>query len=367
MPQIAAEHTTPRVSIIVPTYREAENLPRLIARISAVLEAHEITAELLLMDDDSQDGSEELVEALRLPWVRMIVRKEERGLSQAVLEGVRQARGAALLVMDADLSHPPEKIPELLEAIDEGYDFVIGSRHVKGATTDENWGAFRWLNSFAATMLAKPFISVRDPMSGFFAFPRRTLDRADYLNPIGYKIGLELLVKCRCQWVKEIAIHFANRELGASKLCLKEQLLYIQHIRRLFIYKFGGWADLAQFLIVGLSGVFVNLIVLTALLWRDAPRPAAVASAILISMLTNFFLNRRFTFSYARKGPLFKQLLRFCAACSLGALVNWGATLLILSQMPGLPPQLGALCGIFVGTLLNFIASRYLVFTHDSL
>lgn len=362
------ESESPMLSIIVPTYREVANLPHLLERLEAVLDAASLSAEILIVDDDSGDGTTELVASLDSSRVELVVRRGTRGLSSAVIEGLRRGRGDVLLVMDADLSHPPEVIPAMVSAVEGGYDFVVGSRHVKGATTDENWGMFRWLNSFVATMMARPFTDVRDPMSGFFALPRRTLARADFLNPIGYKIGLELIVKCRCQYVKEVPIHFADRQHGESKLSLREQLRYIQHVRRLFIYKFGGWADLAQFLVVGVSGVFVNLAVLAVLSWMSVSTSLAFAVAIVLSMLTNFVLNRRFSFSYARKGPFFKQLFRFCGACSLGAVVNYATALGIWTYGPRfMSVYVASLCGIVMGTLLNFLASRYLVFRQDSM
>ena len=153
------------VSIIVPTYKEAQNLPPLIDRIAPVRQRHSLTVELLIMDDDSRDGTEEVISTLARDEVRLIVRKKDRGLSPAVVDGLAAARHDVFVVMDADLSHPPEKVPEMLAALDEGYDFVIGSRYVKGASTDAEWGPFRWLNSKVATVLARPCTRVKDPMS----------------------------------------------------------------------------------------------------------------------------------------------------------------------------------------------------------
>jgi dolichol-phosphate mannosyltransferase len=166
------------------------------------------------------------------------VRKAERGLSSAVLHGMNQARGEVLVVMDADLSHPAEAIPQFVEAIrsDEA-DFVIGSRYVASGSTEEGWGLYRWLNSKVAALLAWPLSSARDPMAGFFALRRSALASADRLDPVGYKIGLELLVKCRCRRVREIGIHFSNRVHGTSKLTFREQLNYLRHLRRLYWYR----------------------------------------------------------------------------------------------------------------------------------
>lgn len=228
----------PSVSVIVPTFREAQNLPGLVGRVEAVRRTWPVGFELLLVDDDSNDGTEQIVADLARPWVRLIVRKGVRGLSSAVLEGLRLARHEVALVMDGDLSHPPEVIPSLVQAIAGGADFALGSRYVEGGSTDATWGVFRWLNSRVATLMARPLTSVKDPMSGFFAIRTDKVRQTQNINPIGYKIALELLVRCRCRNVREIPIHFADRKLGQSKLSLAEQLRYMQHLRRLLSYKF---------------------------------------------------------------------------------------------------------------------------------
>ncbi len=228
------------VSIIVPTYKEAENLPELIQDIAETMQFAGIAYEVIIVDDNSRDGTDQAVPPLAEQGhpVTLITRIEERGLSSAVLRGFAEARGDHLVCMDADLSHPPSAIPRLLEALNEpNVEFVIGSRYVPGGSTEEGWGPLRWLNSKIATALARPFTSVKDPMAGFFALPREVFARADELSPIGYKIGLELIVKCRCGGIREVPIHFANRRHGKSKLTLREQLNYLKHLKRLWDYK----------------------------------------------------------------------------------------------------------------------------------
>ncbi|MEZ6068328.1 MAG: glycosyltransferase [Planctomycetaceae bacterium] len=143
----------PLVSVIVPAYREAENLPVLIPRLHAALQQSGMSAEVLVVDDNSPDATPEVMAKLAHEYpVRLIVRTAERGLSSAVLRGMHEARGGVLVCMDADLSHPPEKVPELVAAIlEQQGDFVIGSRYVAGGKTDDDWGLFRWLNSKVAT------------------------------------------------------------------------------------------------------------------------------------------------------------------------------------------------------------------------
>jgi dolichol-phosphate mannosyltransferase len=357
-------HFTPgdgRVSVIVPTYREVQNIPGLVRRIEAVRASSGLDLTLLFVDDDSRDGSEELVRALGLDWVRMLVRTTDRGLSQAVLEGLRQSESEYLVVMDADLSHPPEKIPELIEALRHGADFALGSRFVDGGSTDDEWGLFRWLNSRVATVLARPLTHLKDPMSGFFSLRRETYLKGEgRFSPVGYKIGLELLVKCGCAQPAEVPIHFADRRLGKSKLSLKEQLRYIRHVRRLYNHRFGTWSHFAQFAFVGMSGVFVNLLFLTLFVQWGVGRQLAIGLSIALSMVWNFALNRRFSFSFARQEPLLKQFVGFIGACSIGGLANYVTTNLVWHWVTY--GQVAAAIGVIAGMGFNFIVSRFLVF-----
>jgi dolichol-phosphate mannosyltransferase len=352
--------TDASVTVVVPTYREVLNIPHLVTRLQGVREQSGLDLELLLMDDDSRDGSSELVESMALPWVQLVTRTANRGLSYAVLDGMIRSERDVLVVMDADLSHPPEKIPEMVAALAGGVDVVVGSRFAEGGSTADDWGVMRWLNSRVATVLALPLARLTDPMSGFFAMRRATFAAGRDFNPIGYKILLELIIKCRCSRVADVPIHFDNRRFGESKLSFKEQLRYIQHLRRLYIYKYGTWSQLIQFLAVGFSGLIVNLLTLTVLLRMGLPENPVVALAIAVSMIWNFGLNRRFSFSYARSQSIVRQFLGFVAACSFGAVVNFLVTTALWQTFQY--KQLSAFVGVLVGTGFNFAASRYLVF-----
>ena len=229
----------PSVSVVVPAYREAPNLRPLTERIFAAVTEADLTAELIIVDDDSRDGSIEIVDELaaRFP-VQIIVRSGERGLATAVLRGFEDARGEVLVVMDADLQHPPEKIPELVECITSSRgDFAIGSRYVGEGSIDQDWPLLRRLNSWVATVLARPLTSVRDPMSGFFALHRETWQRSAAIDPVGYKIALELMVKARCRRCVEVPIVFGDRAAGESKLSLAEQMRYLRHLLRLYRFR----------------------------------------------------------------------------------------------------------------------------------
>ena len=353
------------LSIIIPTYREGENIPHILARIDALRRSGNLILEVLFLDDNSGDGSVEAVERSGFDWARIIVRTENRGLSPAVIDGFRVARYPVLVCMDCDLSHPPEIIPQMVLALSSGQQFILGSRYVPGGSTDDDWGIFRWLNSRVATLLARPLTSAKDPMSGFFTLRKADFDNAKDLNPIGYKIALELIVKCGFGNVGEIPIRFTDRVYGESKLTLKQQLQYLQHLRRLYLYKFGNAMHLLQFLVVGASGAVVNLAALTLMFLLGFPEAVCLAGGIAISVVTNFLLNRRFTFSYARHDNMWKQFAGFVSASSVGMAVNYSVALYLRAHvLPDTPYSLhlAALFGVASGMIFNFLGNRFIVF-----
>ena len=223
------------VTVVVPTYNERDNLVPLAQRIFAVLDPQH--AELLVVDDDSPDHTADAVTELAAAYpIRCIVRRGERGLATAVMAGLREARSARIVVMDADLSHPPESIPALLAALDHpSVQMAIGSRFVPNGKVDLDWPLHRRLNSLVGRLLARPLTPVRDMMSGFFAVHSRDL-RLERLRPIGYKIALELIVRHGWTKIVEVPITFADRAAGRTKLNVAEQLRYLRHLARLYAY-----------------------------------------------------------------------------------------------------------------------------------
>ena len=234
-----ASRSSASVSIVVPTLNERDNVQPLVERTFQSVASLHRAVEMIFVDDGSRDGTLDEVGALqdRYP-IRAILRESRpRCLSSSVLLGIQFSQGEHIVVMDADLSHPPECIPSLLAALDGGAEFAMSSRNLPGASIDEHWGWFRWLNARVAGLLALPLTKVSDPCAGFFAFPRRILGRAHSLDPVGYKIGLELLVKCAVRRIVEVPIRFAQRRAGHSKLSLREQLRYLEHLRRLYGFR----------------------------------------------------------------------------------------------------------------------------------
>ena len=173
-------------------------------------------------------------------------------MSSAVLRGFELAGGALLVVMDADLQHPPELIPLLVQPLlEDRADMVFGSRYAPGGEIAGDWPWHRRLVSRIATLLARPLVPLRDPMSGFFSLHRDTWRRAKRLRPAGFKIGLELAVKARCERLVEIPITFATRSSGRSKLRLRQQLQYLAQLASL--YWFRHKAAVALLLVVGVA------------------------------------------------------------------------------------------------------------------
>ncbi len=231
---LGSSSTAFTVSVVVPTYREAGNLVALAERVTVALRDSS-DWELLVVDDDSRDGTEQIMRELSaaLP-VRLHVRKQPpRDLSRSVLLGFRLARFDRVVVMDADLSHPPERIPDLLAALEAGAEFAVGSRYVEGGLVDSRWSRTRALSSRLATTLARPLVACSDPLSGFFALDRRVLPHPETLHPKGYKIGLEIMVRGRLA-VREVPINFQNRHVGASKMTLRTLFAYLGQLLRLY-------------------------------------------------------------------------------------------------------------------------------------
>lgn len=239
MPEKMIIHT-----VVVPAYKEAPNIRPLTERVFKALSEHGLSSssEILIVDDNSNDGSVEEVAKLQKEGytIRIIVRTNERGLSSAVLRGFNEAKGTRLVCMDGDLQHPPEKVPLLLKGLGDK-EFVLGTRYGEGFDVDPSWPWYRVVISNGARMLAQPLTPLSDPMSGFFGITKDALARGRaHINPVGFKIALELYVKCGCVDHGEVNIFFGKREAGQSKLTGKVMLYYLVHLEQLYQHRFPG-------------------------------------------------------------------------------------------------------------------------------
>jgi glycosyltransferase involved in cell wall biosynthesis len=222
------------ISLVIPTYNEKENIEMLIPELFQVFWKSGLEAEVIVVDDASPDGTADAAERLSGKFrVRVVRRQGKLGLGSAVLDGFIASRGEILGVMDADMSHPPDKIPEMVRELKK-HDMVFGSRKVPGGGI-ENWPLYRRIVSGVAGLLAKPLTPLTDPLSGFFFLNRSLIDDAG-LNPLGFKIGLEIAVKCNPA-IKEVPITFRNRVHGSSKMNRGEIWNYLLHLKSLYAHR----------------------------------------------------------------------------------------------------------------------------------
>lgn len=366
----------PLLSVIVPTYNEKGNMALLIPAVCRVLNESRIPFEVLVMDDDSPDGTAKEVRRLAEdhPEARVVVRKEERGLSPAVIEGFNEARGRIYLVMDADLSHPIEALPEMYRAITEGgADIVVGSRHTMGGGIVD-WPLHRKVISWGASSLARPLTRCSDPMSGFFAVRPEVVEGAP-LRPRGYKILLEVLVKGKYERVEEVPITFRDREVGESKLGTGVIFNYLRHLFSL--YMFPGSAPLLKFLLVGGSGMIIDLALAWALVsvlgdntfdllgWEDIRFFYLFQTVSFLYAVTwNFVLNRYWTFD-ARAGKSGEQYVKFFTVAVFALILRSFLMVILVEHLgfSGVPLyQLAQVVVIVIVTVLNFLGSRFWAF-----
>eukprot|EP01134_Creolimax_fragrantissima_P006389 CFRG6389T1 len=238
-PYPISESSELKASVVVPAYQEQPNIRLLCERVFTATRAQNIVVEMIIVDDNSQDGSVEVVKELQDEGydIKIEVRTEERGLSTAVMRGFDLAENEVMMVMDADLQHPPEIVPALLSPIfNNTAHLSIGSRYVKGGGT-KDWAIHRRVISWTATALAWPIAPVSDPMTGLFAIRKSLYLTATDLDPRGFKIGLELMVKCSPHETGEVPYVFTHRIMGESKLETKAQIDFIVHMIMLYKYR----------------------------------------------------------------------------------------------------------------------------------
>lgn len=351
------------VSIIVPTLNEGGNIGRL---IDALNQQPELSGriEVLVADDGSSDSTADEVAERAKRWsVRLLQRPGQApDLTASVLAAARHARGRWCVVMDADGSHPVEAVPRLLTAIRSGRaDVAVGSRHTEGGAIAD-WPRWRRLVSRAAALIAWPYTRVSDPMSGFFA---TTTARLASLEPLvaGYKVLLEVLVRTRPEArVEEVPIRFNDRGHGSSKMNLRVQWLFLRRLAAL-----GGarltLSNLSRFSLVGLSGVVVDLAAFWLLRGFGASLASAHFAGFLLATISNFALNRRFSFKHEMAGQQ-AALQRYFAflVVALLALALRGGVLAVLTQGFGLSGSWAILPAVAMTALINYLGSIFYVF-----
>ena len=354
------------ISVILPTYNEAENIRIIVPRLFEVLNKENMEAEVIIVDDNSPDGTAVVAQNIAKEYpTRVHVRKSERGLATAVMKGFELAKGDICIVMDADLSHPVEKVPEMVKPIVDGdFDATVGTRYIEGGIC-HNWPLIRQIVSRGAALLAWKLTTLSDPTSGFMAIKKGILEGVK-LDPIGWKIVLEIIVKTNCRFL-EIPISFSDRLKGESKLSFKVQLDYITHLMKLYSYKYPNSFQFLKFCMVGFTGLFIDTAVLVSIveIFLFDARVAAIF-AFLTAVSWNYILNRFWTFELGKKTKISYSYIFFVSICVIGLGVRLGIMHLLI-EYAGLGRKpwyiLASILGIFGGTIFNYLGSRYIAFS----
>ncbi len=333
-----ATAVAPVVSVITPTYDEAENIPVLIERVHAALA--DIPHEIIVADDNSPDGTWRVADELAAHDDSLVVvrRFHDHGLSAAVLDGMSVARGSYLAVIDADLQHDASVLPVMLELLrSDSADVVVGSRETEGGGYGE-WSKRRRLVSWVAAGMAKVFLRVPtdDPMSGFFILTREAYeDTAPQINPKGFKVLLEFIGRNRSLRVSEVGYEFSNRVHGQTKLSrsvIRSYLLAVAELR------LGRQVDpvFLLYLMVGIFGVLVNSLLFTLFEALGAPQVttglnealdpiySSFVFSVALTTVLLFVINNEFTFweQRYRSWSMFPAFLLYAVMMLVGTLVH---------------------------------------------
>lgn len=351
------------VSVVVPTLNEVGNIDALLGAI--LFQASDgLALEVLVADGGSQDGTVERVRAWeRLAPVRLIIADSKRGLAGDVLAAAQCTRGDVVVVMDADLSHPAERIADLVRPIREGVaDMAVGSRYVPGGATPD-WPSSRRLLSRLGGLLAWPLSELKDPMSGFFAVRKERLLAVDP-KAAGFKIGLEIIAEGGgALRLVEVPIVFRDRVKGESKIGPGQMIAYV---RRLAVLS-GGAVSLSnatRFAGIGLIGLFIDLLIFELLFGAGFALTTAHTASFVVATLFNYALNSRWAFadsSNERRGKDWHLYLRFLTVCIL-ALSLRGGVLAGVVDLFNWPAEAAIVLGVGVAAIVNYLGCAFFVF-----
>ncbi len=355
-----------RATVVVPTYNEAECIGILIEKLKDV--APDI--DIVVVDDNSPDGT--WLKALDYAdrGVVVVRRMNMKGLASAVIDGILFSSTELVVVMDADLQHPPEVVPKLIDvASSNNLDIVVASRYCRGGGV-ERWSFFRKMVSRVATLLAHILIPearrFSDPLSGFFLVRRSIVDACrSSLRPRGYKVLLEIIARCRWSRGGEVPYVFRERVAGRSKLGMKTIIDYVLHVLEL-----SRWRPL-RFAAVGAAGTIVNLgtlelfkRILPVLAYRAFVAGSAVA--IEVSTIFNFTLHEKWTFRDRVRGKPWRRLAAFHLAVAPAIAVQYGVAN-ALHYTLSLDPTISQFIGIVAGFLVNYLLSEFRVWRRGGL
>ncbi len=361
-----------KIVIIIPTFNERENIGGLLAALQRECGRIEHEMHLLIVDDDSPDDTQAVVRACmnRMPNLHMITGKRQ-GLGAAYIRGMTHVmagmKADALFEMDADLSHKPEDVPRLVAALEAGADFVIGSRYVKGGSIPEEWGRLRRINSLLGNFVARHLAGlhrIKDCTAGFRAIRTSLLSQIDLstLKVQGYAFQIALLYEAviRGARIVEVPVAFVDRSAGESKLGIAD---IVEFLKSALWLRFRSSATFLKFVIVGATGVLVNLGFFALFLSTGMNKYLASPIAIEVSIVWNFLLNNYWTFRRRKTADRIRiRGLKFNAVSFLALGVSYATFVLLSVAFPDLSPYLCQLAGIVPAALLNYFLNSYWTF-----
>jgi dolichol-phosphate mannosyltransferase len=350
------------ISLVVPTFNERQNIVDLVRRTGKTLSTCDEDYELIVVDDNSPDGTANEVRRLQVnrPWLKLVVRKNGKDLSTAVLTGWQAATGDVLGCMDGDLQHPPEHLTKLIARIrDTRADVVIASRYVKGGGVSD-WKLRRRVVSWLATLLAKVLVGeklgrVRDPMSGFFLLKRSVINQAT-LRPIGYKILFEVLTRASYRYTEEVPYTFEERVHGGSKMGSAQVWTYLAHLVRTCYATGEAWRLLKALLVeLTTAGVCVlSLVGLSQLGWLDLWGAALASGAVTVgwrSLWREWLARRR----YSEKERFDWRQFIWCNWASLPGLLGHVTAVWLIGGVLNQPVVVAGIYGASLATLLYVV------------
>lgn len=354
----------PLLSVVVPTFNERANMAPLVAAVRDAL--RDLPWEMLIVDDDSPDGTHDEVARLARdePRVRCLRRVGRRGLASAVIEGALVANGEVVAVMDADFQHDETKLRPMYDLLMRTEsDLVVGTRYALGGGVG-GWDASRQRMSDVATRLSRMLVGdqTSDPMSGFFMMKRAVFASSVYdLSQQGYKILLDIISSApKPLKIAEVPYEFRNRRDGESKI----SVMVLAEFAFLLIEKVSSGLIPPRFVlfsIVGGLGLVVHLAILYVLKNFGLSFLSAQVAALGGAMLFNFVVNNNFTYHDRRLtgGRLVTGALLFCVVCSVGALANVGVAELAIERTHSW--SLAGVAGALMGAVFNFGAASSIV------
>lgn len=356
-------HNSASFSLVIPTYNERDNVHELLERIRRSVEPLGYLYEVIIVDDSSLDETWRVASDYSAKYpVRTLRRKGRGGLARAALEGISASNYEIVVIMDASLQHPPETVPKLIADVNDGTDIAIGSRFVEPAVS-EPLGFPRRIVLRCSDLLARTLFrqlrGIEDLESVFFAFRKDVVSHSD-LNPVGYKILLEILVQGAYATVSKVPYRFEKREAGVSKLGVKDSIDYVRHLSSLFA-RSGELHRFLKFCAVGAVGAGANLVVLYTLTEAGLFYLLSGLIGIEAAILSNFVLNRSWTFKDRGTTGLrsiFTALYRDHAVRSVGIVLNL-VILWLLTSVFGLYYLLSQVIGIGVATLWNYGGNQW--------